>query len=241
MTMPFGNRRPDAATNTPPSGSTTKRSAGAGGAPLLRSKPQAPIYARPLASTVMSLSAIFSTPLRSATSRSAPLASWCISRRAFAETTSIVPRGVQSSPAGSNGGESTTFDVPALSTVMILRPCTSENQSLPACQRGHSGNTSPSSTTRVVSSILRSYARTGIAASLRMMRPFVTTDDGCGEHPHVRSDDSGVTCQAGELSASGEFHRAWSADARRTRSLPCVRVRRLLSQSPRQRRRGRRS
>src|SRR5262245_46528064 len=85
---------------------------------------------------------------RSACSTSAP-SSRRNTCRSTIDTTSIRPSGNQPRPLGWFGTLAIVSDSPCSSTATTRWPCMSEKNNRPSCQRGPSGNASPSSKTSV--------------------------------------------------------------------------------------------
>ena len=117
MTLPFGNSRSSATGDTVPSGSTRVSVAVFGSAPAIRSKPKFPTYARPWASTTMSLALPVQCLEMSAWMDTVPSGSRRRRVCARIETTNIDPSGIHPIPEGCPSTSITTSAVPSGSTV----------------------------------------------------------------------------------------------------------------------------
>ena len=111
ITVPFGNASPSAATRVEPSGRRGSGSVSRASSPPYMSKPKLPTYARPRASTTMSLHWPVASADRSACSTSSPSSSRS-TRRSSIDTTSMRPSGSQPRPDGCSGTSTTVSALP---------------------------------------------------------------------------------------------------------------------------------
>ena len=152
MTVPLGKARSVAAHCTVPSDWTSARSAeriiagSRASTKACRSKPKLPTYARPTASTTMSLQWKVATPDRSACGSSRPPVKRS-SCRSSIDTTTRSPSGSQPSPLDCPSTCTRTVTRPSRSTDFTAWSYMSLNHSSPACQRGPSPKQSPVAST----------------------------------------------------------------------------------------------
>jgi hypothetical protein len=112
ITMPLGNCRPSAATDTVPSGSIRFSDAVAASPPPIRSKPKSPTSTCPRSVTTRSLRCPPQCAVRSAWVDSVPSA-YRSTRWSFIDTTTSEPSGSQPSPEGCCSTSTTTVSAPS--------------------------------------------------------------------------------------------------------------------------------